>query len=259
MNSEKPTEGKNKPLKSRPSSGSIWFPVALMIIGFIFLAQQIGNFEFNNWWAFFILIPAFSSFGTAYGIWQRTRRFTFGVWSTFYGGLFPLLVALMFLFNLDWGRYWPLFVILPGVGMMISGLPIKRQEDTKIPAALLCHRPWVFFIGLSATLLGLTFLGMNLDRLETIRYLKTENWWGIFILIPALGGLITAFRLLVGGHSVILTVINLAGAVVIGLTGIVALLNLDWNLLNLVTPIILILAGLGLIVGFGGKKEQGGS
>ena len=34
-----------------------------------------------------------SAFCTAIGLWQRDKRFHFGVWSSFYGGIFPLLVA----------------------------------------------------------------------------------------------------------------------------------------------------------------------
>lgn len=233
-----------------------WFGIILILLGFIFLAQQFGDFSFHNWWALFILIPAFSAFGSAYGIWRKTGRFNFAVWSTFYGGLFPLLVALIFLFDLEWSVYWPLFIILPGFGMLISGLPFKRPEDDKVPPALLCHRPWGIFIGLSAILLGLRFLAVDLGAIESIPYLNVQNWWGIFILIPALGGLLSVALLVMGNHSIILIMINLGLAAVIALAGIVALLGLDWNLMNMAAPIVLILVGLGLIVGFDGKQDQ---
>ncbi len=210
----------------------------------------------HNWWALFILIPAFSAFGSAYGLWRRAGRFNFAVWSTFYGGLFPLLVALIFLFDLEWRVYWPLFIILPGFGMLISGLPFHRREDDVVPAALLCHRPWGIFIGLSAILLGLRFLGVDLGIIESIPFFDVQNWWGIYILIPALGGLTTALLLLIGGHSIMLVMINLALAAVIALTGLVALLGLNWELMNLTAPIILILVGLGLIFGFGEKRDR---
>jgi hypothetical protein len=256
MSGEIPTNESMEPRKSKRGSGSIWFPIVLIVLGFIFLVQQVGDFKLDNWWALFILIPAFSAFGTAYGIWRRAGRFSFAVWSTFYGGLFPLLVALIFLFNLDWGDYWPLFIILAGLGMMIGGLPFKRPEDETTPTALLCHRPWMIFFGLSATLLGLTFLGFNLDTIQSFPYINAENWWGIFIMIPALGGLITAFLLIMGRHSVLLAVINLAASALIAFTGIVALYSLDWNLINMAAPVILILAGIGLIIGFGDRKGR---
>jgi len=256
MNNELPTEQDRDLKKPKRSSDSIWFPIILIVLGLIFLGQQIGDFSFDNWWALFILIPAFSAFGSAYGIWRRRGLFTIAVWSTFYGGLFPLLVALIFLFNLDWADYWPLFIALGGFGMLIGGLPFNRPEDERTPTALLCHRPWAIFVGLSGTLLGLTFLGFNLNLIQSFPLFDFENWWGIFILIAAVGGIITAFFLITGGHSILLVVINLAASAVIAFTGIVALYNLGWNLINLAFPIILILAGIWLIVGFGRRRDQ---
>ncbi|HKJ26002.1 MAG TPA: hypothetical protein VJ965_00065, partial [Anaerolineales bacterium] len=152
-----------QPKQKKSDPGSAWVGIVLVLLGIIFFAQQIGDFTFHNWWALFILIPFFSSIGTAFSMWRRDGRFHIGVWSTLYGGLMPLLVALIFLFDLSWGLYWPVFVIVPGIGVMISGLPFPRPDDVKVPTALLKHRAWPFFIGLSATLLGIIFLGRNLD------------------------------------------------------------------------------------------------
>ena len=136
MNSEDKSQQDFKERRRGGPSGSIGFALVLILIGVFFLARQISGFEFHNWWAFFILIPALSSFGTAYRLWMRSGRFSFGVWSAFYGGLFPLLVAFMFLFDLDWGAFWPLFVILPGFGMLVSGLPLAAR------ATRIYRRPW---------------------------------------------------------------------------------------------------------------------
>jgi hypothetical protein len=140
--------------------------------------------------------------------------------------------------------------------MFISGLPFKRPEDERTPGALLCHRPWAIFIGLSGTLLGLTFLGFNLNLIETFPIFGFENWWGIFILIAGLGGFVTAFLLVVGRYSIFLVLINLTAAAVVGFTGAVALYNLNWNLIRLAFPIILILVGFWLIVSFNTRKDQ---
>jgi hypothetical protein len=245
-----------EPRKPKRSSGSIWFPIVLILLGIFFLLQEFGDFSFDNWWALFILIPALSAFGSAFGLWQKNGRFTFSVWSTFYGGLFPLLVALMFLFNLDWGDYWPLFVILGGFGMFVGGFPFNRPEDQKTPGVMLAHRPWMVFVGLSATLLGLTFLAFNLDWIETFPFFDYENWWGIFVLIPALGGLVTALFLLLRRYSIILAAINLGVSAMIAFTGIVILYNLDWKLINLAAAITLILVGLGIIVSVSTRKRE---
>jgi len=254
MNTE-PTTNQDVDLKKpKRSSDSIGFAIVLILLGFLFLAQQIGDFSFDNWWALFILIPVLSAFGAAARIWQGRGRFTFAVWSTFYGGLFPLLVAVMFLFNLDWGDFWPLFIVLGGFGMFVGGFPFNRPGDERIPGALLSHRPWAIFTGLAGTLLGLTFLGFNLGLIETFPFFDFENWWGIYILMAALGGLATALLLFVGRHSIFLATLNLAAAAVVAFAGIVALYNLDWELLNLAFPILMILAGIWLIVGLRGRK-----
>ncbi|MEJ2510567.1 MAG: hypothetical protein P8Y72_03115, partial [Anaerolineales bacterium] len=135
-----------------------------------------------------------------------------------------------------------------------SGLPFPRPEDIKVPTALLRHRPWPFFIGLSALLLGITFLGRNLDLFDATSLVPFENWWGVFILIAALGGLFTGLLLIIGRHSWILIVVNLAGAAAVGLAGVIAIFELDWGLMDMVTPVILILIGVGLLVGFGRRK-----
>lgn len=256
MDTENKPEPEMEEKGSRSSFGSFGIAIVLILVGILFLFQQFSDFSFENWWALFILIPTVSSFTTAINIWQRNGYFSFAVWSTFFGGLFPLLVAVMFLFNLDWGVYWPLFVILPGIGMTISGLPFPRKGDQKVPPALLCHRSWSLGVGLSAILLGATFLGINLNRIDGLPFLNVENWWGIFILIPSIGGLATMLCLLFGGHSVLLALINLGAAGLIAFAGIVAMLGLDWKLINIAAPLLLILAGIGLIIGFGGKKNE---
>jgi hypothetical protein len=246
-----------KPKQS--DSGSVWFGLVLIILGIVFLAQRYGDFELRNWWALFILIPVFSSFASAIKMYQKAGKLHYGVWTTLYGGLMPLLVALMFLFDLDWGLYWPVFVIVAGFGMFLSGLPFPSPEDIKVPDALLLHRWWPFFIGLSGTLLGITFLGRNLETFDLTTLIPFENWWGIFILIAAMGGVLTGLALLIGQYSIWLVIINFAGAFATAMAGIVAVMNLDWNLMNMVAPVILILAGLALLVGFGGKKGSRGS
>jgi hypothetical protein len=238
------------------SPRSIFFPLALIAVGVIFFLQQVSDFRLENWWALFILIPAISSFAAAFRLWQRNGYFSFSVYTTFYGGLFPLLVAIIFLLDLDWGDYWPLFVILGGISFMNGGIPVRGPKEEKIPQALIRHRPWSFFIGLSATLLGVTFQLRNLGIIENLPFLPFDNWWGVFILIPALGGLVTAGMLLAGGHSPILALLNLAAAVLVAFVGFVALYNMDWNLINMAFPILLIVVGNGLIVGFKGKSDK---
>jgi hypothetical protein len=255
MNSDNSTNDQQS-RRSRRSSGSFWFPVALIVMGVIFLLQQMTDFKLYNWWALFILIPALSAFGGAFALWQRSGRFSFAVWSTFFGGLFPLAVALIFLLDLPWSNYWPVMVILGGISMMNSGFIGSKPQEVKISKSLLSHRPWSFFIGLGGTLLGVGFLGKTLGFFDPVAMLNLENWWAVTIMVAGLGGLVTAALLLGGGRSVILALINLVAGILVGFVGFVAIKELDWELLNLIFPILLILAGLGVIVGFGARRKQ---
>lgn len=105
----------------RRIGASVWVGIAFVLFGIIMILQTAGLVRLNNWWALFILIPALASFGSA---WNRARanggRFTRAVSGPITGGLFISAVAILFLFNLDWGRYWPVFIVLAGVTTLLG-------------------------------------------------------------------------------------------------------------------------------------------
>ncbi|WP_276954465.1 hypothetical protein [Allomeiothermus silvanus] len=92
--------------------------LVLIATGLIFLWQNLTGWSLGNWWAFFILIPALGAFWAGYNLARQDGFWSRRAVATTWGGAFPLLVALIFLFNMDWGRVWPLFLILAGVGIV---------------------------------------------------------------------------------------------------------------------------------------------
>ena len=93
--------------------------VVLIGLGVIFLLQNFGLFHIGNWWALFILLGTAGAWGSAWRIYQNNgRRVTPAVTGAFIGGLFPLAVALIFLFNMNWGTIWPIFLIIAGVAVL---------------------------------------------------------------------------------------------------------------------------------------------
>ncbi|MCP4237197.1 MAG: DUF4199 domain-containing protein [Aestuariibacter sp.] len=94
--------------------------MALIVIGFVFLFANLTDFHFDNWWAFFILIPAFSNLGNALRNYQRNGRLTHSGRGAMTGGLMMTLVASVFLFNLSWGNIWPFFLIVGGVSALVG-------------------------------------------------------------------------------------------------------------------------------------------
>ncbi|MEI6308250.1 MAG: hypothetical protein WCP58_01230 [bacterium] len=102
-------------------SGWIW-GLGLLALGVIFLLQNLGIFTLNNWWAIFILIPAVGSFATMVSSIQERGRFTSAAGGSLIGGLMLTFVALIFFFSWDWGKVWPFFLIIIGIGALISAL-----------------------------------------------------------------------------------------------------------------------------------------
>ncbi len=94
--------------------------LVLIGLGLVFLMQNLTGVQWGNWWAVFILIPAFWAFFEAYTQYQAEGHWSQKALSIAIGGLVPLVIALAFLFNMDWGRIWPLFLILAGLGAMFG-------------------------------------------------------------------------------------------------------------------------------------------
>ncbi|NLG97126.1 MAG: hypothetical protein GX491_07175 [Chloroflexi bacterium] len=107
----------------RTSSIQGWIGGAILIlIGVIFLARNLTGFSLENWWALFILIPAVGAFSRAYSIYQEHGRLTAEARGSMIGGFAMTMVAVIFLFNLNFGTLWPLFLILGGVTLLINAL-----------------------------------------------------------------------------------------------------------------------------------------
>jgi hypothetical protein len=105
----------------RQQNSSSWIPgLILVLIGFIFLAANLWDFELENWWALFILIPAFGNFNSAYEKYQRTGRLTRGARSSMGWGIFFVILSATFLFNISWNLMWPILLILLGIGFIIN-------------------------------------------------------------------------------------------------------------------------------------------
>ena len=114
----------HEPTYSRPTHqrGGNWGSgLALIAIGGIFLIANTTNFHLHNWWALFILLPAFSNFSSAINNYRANGRFTRSGRGSITGGLILTLIASVFLFSLDWGMIWPIFLIIFGVSALVGG------------------------------------------------------------------------------------------------------------------------------------------
>lgn len=97
--------------------------IVILLVGVFFLLQNfgVGFFQLHNWWALFILIPAIAILSNAYRAYNAAgRQVTYYVRNQIVGGLLILAVALIFLLGMDWGRLWPVFLIVIGIGVMLN-------------------------------------------------------------------------------------------------------------------------------------------
>jgi hypothetical protein len=97
--------------------------LALIAVGGVLLAQQFLGLRLVNWWALFLLIPAFGAFESAARRYQeRGTAFSGSVTGSFITGLSLLAVTVIFLFGLDWSTIWPIFLILAGIGALLGAV-----------------------------------------------------------------------------------------------------------------------------------------
>jgi hypothetical protein len=103
--------------------GNEWvWGLVLIALGGLFLVQNMTGFELNNWWALFILLPAFGAFGRAIERYRAMGRFSSQVRGPLLGGIVLVVVALVFLFNLQFENLWPILLILGGVLLLVNGM-----------------------------------------------------------------------------------------------------------------------------------------
>ena len=103
----------------------IW-GLILVFLGVALLLENLHIALLTNWWALFILIPGIGMLVTTYQAWiKNDRRFTAASRGPLIGALALLGVTAVFLFNLDWGRVWPLFLILAGLAVLLSSFQRK--------------------------------------------------------------------------------------------------------------------------------------
>lgn len=100
-----------------------WVPGLILIgIGAFFLLRNFTDVRLDNWWALFILIPAFGSLGNFARTYRHEGRLNGEARGSLIGGLILTFVAATFLFGWDWGVVWPVFFIIGGIGALLSGL-----------------------------------------------------------------------------------------------------------------------------------------
>ena len=96
-----------------------------IMIGVFLLLRNLTGMGMGNWWALFILIPAFTAFAHAWRLYQAQGRFTEAVGGGLIGGTVLLFVFGMLFFGWNWGTMWPVLLILAGIGTL-AGVVLRK-------------------------------------------------------------------------------------------------------------------------------------
>jgi hypothetical protein len=119
--------GRRLDRRRRRSGG--WIGGAVLIgLGVVFLLQNMGMVGFKNWWALFILIPAFGAFASAWDAYQDAGgRLDSRARGSLFGGVILTMVSMIFLFGLSWTYFGPSILILIGLGILLNAFVNKDE------------------------------------------------------------------------------------------------------------------------------------
>ncbi len=106
--------------KNRSRSGSLMPGFFLILLGLFFLANNLTGFYLDNWWALFILIPAINNFSEALRLFRRDGNLGRRSRGHFFWSIFFVMLSAAFLLNLDFGLFWPVFLIFAGLGVLFG-------------------------------------------------------------------------------------------------------------------------------------------
>jgi hypothetical protein len=117
---EKPKRGQSSGFMDAPQSRII-AALTLIGLGVLFLLQQ-NNLVSSDfaWWSFFIIVPGVALLASGIMSYSRAGFLTPQARGQITGGTMATIVGAIFLFNLDWGKVWPVFLIVPGIFMLLG-------------------------------------------------------------------------------------------------------------------------------------------
>lgn len=125
---EKPKRGLSD---SRSISNPKLVPGLIMIgLGTIFLLEALDLFsmDWSKIWPLFILVPGVFLLVNAWREYAQDGDFDRG---QAFSGVMAILVGVIFFFDMDWGKVWPLFLIVPGIGMLLGWIGDDEEDKDK--------------------------------------------------------------------------------------------------------------------------------
>ena len=101
-------------------SKSLYVGIPMMVLGVVFLVINFTQQSLANWWALFFLVPIAFIVMNALRSRSEVGYLDRGARATLVGAMFMFLLMLVFLFEMDWGKIWPAFLVISGLGFIIG-------------------------------------------------------------------------------------------------------------------------------------------
>ena len=95
--------------------------VILVLLGVVMLLEKLNIAVITNWWALFILIPAFWAYIGAWDMIQAGSKITRRAASSLTVAILLTVLAAVFLLNLDFDFFWPILLIAGGLALLLAG------------------------------------------------------------------------------------------------------------------------------------------
>ena len=123
MNDQQPPLEPNTKSASVSSSGSWALGLVIVFIGALLLARNLGInlaiFEYDNWWAIFILLASLAPLSRALRLMVR-GGWSMEVANALVSAAAIITLGLLILLDLSVLVWWPVFLIIGGLYMMTN-------------------------------------------------------------------------------------------------------------------------------------------
>lgn len=110
--------------RADPTRGDAWIVgMILIVLGGLFLMRTTGALAvpLTNWWALFILIPAFGALSAAWRMYREAdNQLTIAARSSLLVGLVLTFITFMFLFEISWTYVGPILIIIVGAAIILN-------------------------------------------------------------------------------------------------------------------------------------------
>jgi hypothetical protein len=132
-----PPSGEQRKSKSKDRRSNFQFDdgraiggLILISLGLVFLLDGLGVLVDFQWWALFLIVPGMVMLFKAWTRYMQSGEVPDDLRGEAFGGLFMVVLGMIFLFSLDFGKIWPIFLILPGLGLLFGWIGDDDDDES---------------------------------------------------------------------------------------------------------------------------------